>query len=361
MVKRFEEEKSVEAATERLPERLDEDGRPVTAVVLMSGGLDSRLAAKLLLEQGVRVVALNFRSVFCHSPSGGSRIAEAAKACRALGVPLETMQNTRELIELVKDPPHGYGRHMNPCIDCRIGMLRSARAYMQETGAHFLATGEVIGQRPMSQRRDAMQLVDREAGARGIVLRPLSAKLLPPTLPEEKGWIEREELYGFSGRSRKPQIELAARFGITDYPDAAGGCLLTDEGFARKVRDLVERKPEADEHDFELLKVGRHFRLPGGGKVIVGRDRRENARLEELALAGDVIYDRDDTVGPIVLLCDAADDTDGNLAAALCVSHSKLVDTSFGTVRYYTKGNEAGAALVQVEPLDRATVDALRL
>ena len=357
----LEGQNDAKAAGGRPRQRLDEAGRPVTAVVLMSGGLDSRLAARLMLEQGVRVVALNFDSVFCHAPSGEARASAAAEASRALGVELEVVNTTRELIELVKDPPHSHGRHMNPCIDCRIMQFRTARRYMDEIGAHFLVTGEVLGQRPMSQRRDAMRQIEREAGVEGLVVRPLSAKHLPPSVPEEKGWVDREQLLALSGRSRKPQMELAERFGIRDYPQSAGGCLLTYEGFANKVDDLIKHKPDADVDDFELLKVGRHFRLPGGGKAVVGRDEGENERLRNLARAGDVVYDRADTVGPIVLLCDAADPNDEALAAALCVSHSKLVGAAFGRVRYWSAANEARMRAMQVAPLEQAVVDALRV
>jgi tRNA-specific 2-thiouridylase len=346
---------------QRLDEqRLDEQGRPVTAIALVSGGLDSQLAARVLLEQGVRVVALNFQSVFCPG-RGGPSVPNAARACRALGIPLETVPFSGELIPLVKHAPHGYGQQMNPCIDCRMAQFRLARAHMERLGAHLLATGEVVGQRPMSQRRDAMRQIDRGAGVEGLVLRPLSAKLLAPTLAETRGWVDRERLYAISGRSRKPQLELAERFGITDYPQAAGGCLLTDEAFANRARELLERKPSADEHDFELLKVGRHFRLPSGAKAIVGRDQGENERLRDLARDGDVVCDRDDTVGPIVLLCGATTEEDRNLAAALCVSHSKLVDKSHGYVLYHVQGSEGDATRVQVTPLDRATVDTLRV
>jgi tRNA-specific 2-thiouridylase len=341
--------------------RLDEAGHPVTAIVLMSGGLDSRLAARLMLEQGVKVIALNYMTCFCTCTPKGACGSEASKASRELGVPLKIVNNNRAFIEILKKPPHGYGRHMNPCIDCRIQMLRSAREYMAEVGAHFLVTGEVLGQRPMSQRRDAMRLIDREAGVEGIVVRPLCAKHLPPTLPEEKGWVDREQLLAISGRSRKPQMALAERYDIKDYPCPAGGCLLTYQGFAAKVRELIEHKPQADVHDFQLLKVGRHFRLPGGGKAIVGRHEGENERLQSLARAGDVTYDREDAPGPIVLLCDSTDPKDGELAAALCVSYSKLAGAASGRVRYWRQGNETEASTIETAPLERAVVDAMRV
>jgi len=345
----------------RAEQRLDENKRPVTAIALMSGGLDSRLAARIMLEHGVRVVALNFESVFCHGPSGGSRMSEAAKACQALSIPLDTIPFSDELIPLVKEPPHGHGKHMNPCIDCRIAQLRLAKRHMDELGAHFLVTGEVVGQRPMSQRRDALHLIEREAGVKELVLRPLSAKLLPPTVAEQQGWVDRDGLYGFSGRSRKPQIELAARLGVTDYPEAAGGCLLTYEGFAKKVRELIGHKAGATERDFDLLKLGRHYRLPSGAKAIVSRDEHENDRLAAMAQQGDVLFERNDTLGPVVMLCDSCSEDDGNLAAALCVSHSKLGGASTGQVRYYDVGGGGHVARTEAKPLDNATLSAMRI
>ena len=342
-------------------QRVDEQGRPVTAVAMMSGGLDSRLAARIVLEQGVKVVAFNYQTCFFPGVAAEEADSEVAQACRALGVPLHVVDDDEAFIEMLKSPRYGFGRHMNPCIDCRIRQFRLAKEYMESIGGHFLVTGEVLGQRPMSQRRGAMRLIDRKAEVEGLVLRPLSAKRLSPTVAEEKGLVDRTKLYGISGRSRKKQIELAAQFGITDYPAAAGGCLLTYEGSARKVRDLVEHKPEAAVRDFRLLRVGRHYRLPGGGMAIVGRDEGENARLLGLAAEGDVIYDREDTVGPIVLLCDATEAGDRALAAALCVSHSKLGGAASGTVRYYMKGNEADAQRVEVTPLERAVLDKLRV
>jgi tRNA-specific 2-thiouridylase len=351
-----------EQPSPRIEPVLDEHDRPVTALALMSGGLDSQLAARIMLEHGVRVIALTFDSVFSHTRSGGPDETPAEQACRALGIPLETVPFSAELIPLVKNPPHGHGKNMNPCIDCRIAQFRLARRWMDTLGAHFIVTGEVVGQRPMSQRLKAMLSIAREAGVEDLVLRPLSAKLLPPTMPEQEGWIDRGALYAFRGRSRRPQIELAARLGLTDYPGSAGGCLLTDEGFANKVRDVIEHAPDAAERDFALLKIGRHFRLPSGAKAIVGRDKADNDRLEAIALPGELLLWRHDTTGPTVLLQGAHTDQDRNLAAALCVSHSKLAGATFGIVRYNARGSEpAAAALTQTEPLDKATIETLRI
>ncbi len=269
------------------------------AIALLSGGLDSILAVKLVLEQGVAVEAVNFSTVFsCASPDSGHR--EIKKTSENLGVPLKIMDISREHLRLVKHPRYGYGKNMNPCIDCHILMLRQAGEYMKKVGASFLITGEVLGERPMSQRRDALRLIEKKSQWGGLILRPLSAKLLEPTIPEKEGWIEREKLLDIEGRSRKPQIELAAKFGIKDYPSPAGGCLLTDSIFSARLRDLFQHS-QADLNDIHLLKVGRHFRLSPGAKLVVGRDEGENAKLMTLAQAGDVCFRATDFSGPVAL------------------------------------------------------------
>ena len=207
------------------------------AVALLSGGLDSLLAIKVMLEQGVEVEALNFVSVFCTCTPKSSSCSAARSAVRQLGVPLKALNTSKQFLEVVKSPKHGYGRNLNPCLDCRILMFRQARTYLRKTGASFVITGEVLGERPMSQRREAMKLIEAEAGLEGLVVRPLSAALLEPTIPEQKGWIDRSRLLKIRGRSRKPQIELARTYGLTDYPCPAGGCLLTDAGFAGRMMD----------------------------------------------------------------------------------------------------------------------------
>jgi len=268
------------------------------AVALLSGGLDSTLAVKLILEQGIDVVAVNFITPFCLcSRKGGCRY-EAKKAADEFGIRLKAFNISEEYIEIVKNPKHGYGRNLNPCIDCRIMMHRKAKEYMEEIGAFFLVTGEVLGQRPMSQHRRALKIIERESGLEGLVLRPLSAKMFPPAIPEKAGMVNRERLLSLTGRSRKPQIGLAAEYGITDYPCPAGGCLLTDRGFAKRMKDLLEHA-EASSNEVVLLKVGRHFRLSPSTKVIVGRDKEENERLLSLARDGDICFDPVEEKGPI--------------------------------------------------------------
>jgi len=195
----------------------------------------------------------------------------------------------KDFFEVLKEPEHGYGANINPCIDCRILFFKKSKELMDEVGASFIITGEVLGQRPMSQFRWQMDLIEKEAGLVGLVVRPLSAKLLPATIPEKMGWINRDRLLDIEGRSRKPQIALAKDLGMNDYPCAAGGCLLTDPAFARRVRDLIEHD-ELDLNNVELLKFGRYFRLSCEAKLIVGRDENENGRLSILARDGDYLF-----------------------------------------------------------------------
>ncbi len=265
----------------------------IRALGLMSGGLDSTLAAHLMQLQGVEVLGLHFSTGFCvadrHRLIGNSNNKDkpyrndALHAGAQLQVPVEIIDIKEDYLpEVVLNPKHGYGSGMNPCIDCRIFMLRRAKQIMLERGYHFVFTGEVLGQRPMSQRRPPMQAIELEAGLQGLLLRPLSAKVLPPTLPEQRGWVDRSQLYDIVGRSRQVQMRLADEFGLVDYPQPAGGCcFLPDKNFARKLRDLlVHRGNSVDPDDMMLLKVGRHFRLGDEVKIIVGRHQSENDFLE---------------------------------------------------------------------------------
>src|SRR4030043_1004028 len=225
------------------------------AIALLSGGLDSTLAARLVLDQGIELEALNFMTVFCTCPNKGATCLASQKAVETLGIPLKVFNVSEEYLNVVRNPKHGYGSNMNPCIDCRIFMLKKAKVYMEESGASFIITGEVLGQRPMSQRRDAMRLIEKEAGLEGLILRPLSAQFLPVTLPEKEIWINRETLLGIQGRSRKPQMKLADHYGIRDYPCPAGGCLLTDPQFANRMKDLMLYSPNFSLNDVHLHPV----------------------------------------------------------------------------------------------------------
>jgi hypothetical protein len=250
------------------------------AIALLSGGLDSTLAVKVMLEQGIEVEALNFTSPFCTctGKNAGCK-SEAVRVAEEFGIPIKVMNKGAEYLEVVRNPRHGYGKAINPCVDCRIFLLTKAREYLKESGADFVITGEVLGQRPMSQRRHTLQIIERESGLEGLLLRPLSAKHFPETTPEKEGWVDRERLLAIQGRSRKEQMELAEELDVTNYPCPAGGCMLTEVTFAPKVRDLFDHSAELDMRDFRLLKLGRHFRLGPRTKLLIGRNEAENETL----------------------------------------------------------------------------------
>jgi len=275
--------------------------KPIKAVGLLSGGLDSTLAAKIMLEQGIEVYAINFTSPFCKCTPKNAGCAAVVTAVQALGgIPLKQVALGEEYFDMIRHPQHGYGSGMNPCIDCRIMKIRKAGEYMREIGASFLFTGEVVGQRPMSQHRPVLHIIDRESHLEGLIVRPLSAQLLPPSIPEQQGWLDREKLLDLQGRSRKPQIALAAEHAIHDYPCPAGGCLLTDAGFVRKIRDLMAHS-DLTAHEVALLKVGRHFRLTPQAKVIVGRNQAENERLDNLRRSQDLYFEPVEVKGPVAI------------------------------------------------------------
>jgi tRNA U34 2-thiouridine synthase MnmA/TrmU len=273
------------------------------AIILLSGGLDSTLAAELMSREGLELLAVNFKTPFClcdrHSSNLGCG-SNARRVAEAIGIDLKIINATKDFLEVLKKPAHGYGANMNPCIDCRILFFRKSKELMNEVGASFIITGEVLGQRPMSQFRRQMDIIEREADLEGLVLRPLSAKLLTPTIPEKNGWVNRERMLDIAGRSRKPQMALAKDLGINDYPCAAGGCLLTDPEFANRVRDLIKHD-ELDMQNIDLLKAGRYFRLSPGAKLIVGRNESENKMLTMLAKEGDYLFGPATINGPIAV------------------------------------------------------------
>jgi tRNA-specific 2-thiouridylase len=285
------------------------------ALGLFSGGLDSMLAAAVLREQGLEVAGVTFVTPFF----GPERSRESAAH---IDIPLIEEDITEIYHPLLVAPPHGFGSRHNPCIDCHILMLREAGAIMASRSFDFLFTGEVLGQRPMSQHRGSLILVARESGCRELIVRPLSAKLLDPTQPELQGWVDRERLLDISGRSRKRQIELAARLGITKYPAPAGGCLLTDPGYASRLKELLTRTDKPSRRDLELLKWGRHFHLPGGAKVVVGRTHKENEAIGRLLQDNDLVLRVQGFPGPLVLVSGAADQAAMEEAGMLAASYS---------------------------------------
>lgn len=270
------------------------------AVALLSGGLDSMLAIKLMLEQGIEVHALNFLTIFCTCTSKGCA-HQATKVAEEFKIPIKVMNITKEYMEIVENPKYPRGRNMNPCLDCRIFTFKKAREFMKEIKASFVITGEVMGQRPMSQRKHAIMMIEKESGLDGLIVRPLSAKFFEPTVPEIRGIINRDKLMDIQGRMRSRQIALAKGFGINDYPCSAGGCLLTDKGFSTRLKDLFTHNPAYDMSSLYLLKIGRHFRISDNLKFIVGRDSKENERLMDLSKEGDFIFDILDTPSAVGL------------------------------------------------------------
>ncbi len=273
------------------------------AIALISGGLDSILAAKVIKEQGIDIVPLYFKIPFCHSAKKtSSQQADKVSLVKDnLGQDLKSIDIGLEFLKLIEKPKYGFGANMNPCIDCKILMLTKAKELMKLWDAAFVVTGEVLGQRSMSQDRQSLELIERESGLEGLLLRPLSAKLLWQTVPEKESWVNRDKLWNFSGRTRQPQINLAKDFHIENYPNAAGGCLLTDPEFAKRLKDVVSHQ-ELSMDNIELLKIGRHFRISPDTKLIVGRNEEENGQLVKLAKDNDYLFmPGDEIAGPTSL------------------------------------------------------------
>jgi tRNA U34 2-thiouridine synthase MnmA/TrmU len=263
-------------------------------VGLVSGGLDSALAAKVIKLQGIDVLGCAFVTPFTHP--------RVEKLAENIGIEIRLIDISPEYLDLVKNPCFGFGRNMNPCIDCHIFMLKKAKEFMLEYKANFVISGEVLGQRPMSQNINSLRRVEKESGLEGLLLRPLSAKLLSPTIPEQEGWVKRDRLFDFSGRSRKAQMELAGQLGLEGFAQPAGGCLLTDPGFSRRLRDLLTFNRNFDLDNIELLKLGRHFRLSSKVKLILGRNHQENQRLINLGHTDKIILNPVDIPGPTGIL-----------------------------------------------------------
>ena len=291
--------------------------RKVRALGLCSGGLDSILSALILRKQGIEVEWVTFETPFFSSEN-------ALHAAHITGIPITVKNITKEYLVMLKNPPCGYGKHMNPCMDCHALMFRLAGAIMKEKGFDFLFSGEVVGQRPMSQTKPSLRYVEKHSGCDGFILRPLSAAKLPITIPEKEGLVNRELLLDITGRSRKVQIEIAREFGIIDYPSAAGGCLLTDKGYSARLKDLFDHQEEFTEEELYLLKHGRHLRLNKDTKIIVGRTKNDNEQIKRYYNPGaDTLIKVNNFPGPIVVIPHGGSKDMIIFAASICAGYSK--------------------------------------
>lgn len=320
------------------------DGVERKAVALISGGLDSILAARVVMDQGYAVTGLYFTSAFSKA-FGKEQTTHAAQVSRETGIELRIIDLGQEYIDLIRNPRHGYGKNSNPCIDCKIFMLQKARSVMEELASPFIITGEVLGQRPMSQRRDTLNLIERDAGLRGQVLRPLSAALLPPTAAEGGGLINRDMLLGISGRGRTVQLQLAERYGIRAFSTPAGGCLLTDGNFSDRLRDLFRDQETVTSQDVQLLTIGRHFRFDRRTKIVLGRDQRENGSLVDLAGKGYHLFLPEGFPGPSALLAGEPTPEINQAVGRLIITYSKKVSGQARRIRFGSEVFDPGDPL----------------
>jgi len=308
----------------------------VHGIVMFSGGLDSVTATHLLKSQGLQIKALHFLLPF-YSGLGRS-YKEVRRYADSLGVPIRIEEEGEEFLDMILDPAFGYGKNANPCMDCRIARLKKAAKIMEEEGASFIATGEVIGQRPMSQRMECLHTIEKRANLQGILLRPLSARLLPPTKVEEQGLVDRERLLAISGRSRKVQLEYAREHGLI-HDSPAGGCLLTHADPARRFNELVSMNQKISLNDFKLLAWGRHFRLSPLCKVIVSRNESENGVLEKIVTSDDYFMYMDEIPGPVAILRGICTEDEISSAASVLVRFSKARNSGMVKVKVFHKEN----------------------
>ncbi|MBW7997006.1 MAG: hypothetical protein FVQ81_10660 [Candidatus Glassbacteria bacterium] len=345
----------------------------IRAVAMLSGGLDSSLAVKIVADQGIDVIGVNYNTGFCLTDHRRKMVGlgaeidpksvrnEALRAGAQWRIPVEIIDISKEYMRILTNPRYGYGKNVNPCIDCRIFMQQKTLEFMDTVGARFIITGEVVGQRPMSQMRQSLLLIEMRSGAKGKVLRPLSAKLLEPTLAEIEGWVDREKLYDFKGRSRKPQMELAKKIGLADYPQPAGGCcFLTDPNYARRMQDLFDHqeKKTLTTEQVLLLKVGRHFRIADRSKAIVGRNEAENLLLQSQA-RDSLRLNCADVVGPLTLLEGEHGDRPVDTAARLTARYGDGRDRESVQVIVQTPGG--AERKITVKPMDEQVCARMRI
>ena len=324
-------------------------------VALLSGGLDSRLAVKMMQKQGFEVEAVAIKTPFCDFDCGRGCGFEIRETADNLGVKLKTVYLGDQYIEMLKHPKHGFGSGMNPCIDCRAMMFEAGKKHMEEIGAEFIISGEVLGQRPMSQHAPALKTIEKESGLEGKIVRPLSAALLPPTEPELNGLIKREDLGKIRGRSRRDQLKMAQEFGIENPPNAGGGCLLTDPAFALRAKDLFKYLQSPTTNDIDLLKVGRHFRFDEKTKLVVGRNQDENEVIKSLALNKDLLLEAKDHVGPVTLMRGENVQNYLELGAAITLRYSDAPKEIASTVQ--VQKNDTKSEISAIPAREQAYLD----
>ena len=339
----------------------------VKAVALYSGGLDSTLAILAMQRHGIEVTAITFLNHFgCDISDRSSCSKDPYAASLKFGFKVKLSHLSDKFLEIVKNPKHGHGKNMNPCVDCRILMLREAKEFMNIIDAEFLITGEVLGQRPMSQRRDCFPLIDKAADLKGLVVRPLCGKVLPATVPEEKGLIQRDWLYDFHGRTRKPQIALAEEWGLTEYPAPAGGCLLTEPIYAYKLKDLLEHNRAPEYKDINFLRVGRHFRFSRDCKIIVGRNKDENNTIRSLIAPDDYLLKVEGWGSPTTVVLGNPTETAVSLAASFCARYSDagklpevIVAVTRNNEKHYLKVRPADDEVLRQYRIEKKKADDL--
>lgn len=329
-------------------------------IALFSSGLDSTLAILLILRQEIEVTALTFMTHFgCNLYDSSSCVQDPTSLANRFGFAVKMMHLGHEFIEIVRNPKHGHGKNMNPCIDCRILMLKEAKKYMEMVQADFVFTGEVVGQRPMSQHKPQLNLIAKEADLAGRLVRPLSARILPETEPEKSGLLDRMKLENISGRSRKRQLEMAERFNLEDYPTPAAGCLLTDRGYSKRLRDLFAHQENVDFDDLNLLRVGRHFRIGDKTKLIVGRNEEENEKILKYRKSGDYILEARDTGSPLTLIKGTTNEMTIKMAAAITARYCDLKRAD--TVEVSCFSNDSESRTIMTSPEKDDYLDKIRI
>jgi tRNA U34 2-thiouridine synthase MnmA/TrmU len=335
----------------------------VRAIALLSGGLDSTLSAKIVMKEGIEVIGIHFYTGFSvierRRLMGRFQETIFSKTIQQLQVPLEIIDISEGYLDVVLNPKYGYGANANPCLDCKIYMFKKAKEILEEFDAKFIVTGEVLGQRPMSQQRHQLMIIEKETGLKGLILRPLSQKLLPETIPEKERWVKRENLYDISGRSRKVQMKLADELGIKEYPQPAGGCcFLTEETYGRRFFDYFKNNPKDrfTRKEALLLAFGRHFRISEKTKAIVGRNEIENKVLQELS-NGKIICYPEDMKGPVMLLDQSADEDELKKACGILARYCKKVEEKV-LMKVIQGGKEEK---LFVEPLEDKEIEDMRI